>query len=247
MTNILNKFTAFIKNLFPPIKPASQEDVTVYFVSGMCNNCRVFDLLTLPKGYVKQYIEWHIPREEETLDEYAHEMASSIDSSKPFVLIGYSLGGLIVQEMNNFITPQKTIVISSMTNEREIPALFRWARSIHFAERVPKRVLSATEFITDVFTKYIYEMPTERIAKYMVYTDPVYIKWAICQITNWMPKCRCRNLYHIHGTKDQIFPYEQLDDDVYTVKGGDHLMVMDRAQDVSAIVEGILLLSKNKN
>ena len=33
------------------------EDITVYFISGMCYNCKVFDKLRLPKGYKKAYIE----------------------------------------------------------------------------------------------------------------------------------------------------------------------------------------------
>lgn len=237
----------FLKSIFKNFtKPKEQnvEEIKVYFISGMCNNCKMFDKIILPHGYVKEYIEWHIPIANETWEQYTSNMAKGIDASKPFILIGYSLGGLIVQEMNNFITPLKTIVISSMTNEMEIPPLFRMARSVNFTKRIPDRMLAAKEFIVNVFTRFIYTMPTERISEYMVYTDPRYLKWTVYQITNWIPKLRCRNLYHIHGTKDQIFPYEQMDDDVYTVKGGDHLMVLDRADRVSEIIQAILLLAK---
>ena len=48
------------------------EDITVYFISGMCYNCKVFDKLRLPKGYKKAYIEWFIPSPDESLSEYAH-------------------------------------------------------------------------------------------------------------------------------------------------------------------------------
>lgn len=212
----------------------------VYFISGMCNNCSVFSGIKLPEGFKKHYIEWIIPKGDETLEEYARMMAKPIDQSKPFVLIGYSFGGNIIQEMNKFLCPEKNIVISSMTTQKEIPTLFEVARSIHFAEHVPDRLLAATEFITKVFTKFIYEMPTDKVAKYMIYTEPVYLKWAIYQITNWKPVEQCRNIYHIHGTKDQIFPYEQMSDEVYTVKGGDHLMVMERAKEVSDIIGYIL-------
>ena len=75
------------------------EDITVYFISGMCYNCKVFDKLRLPKGYKKAYIEWFIPSPDESLSEYAHKMAKTIDTSRPFILIGYSFGAVIMQEM----------------------------------------------------------------------------------------------------------------------------------------------------
>lgn len=216
------------------------EEINVYFVSGMCNNCSVFDSIILPKGYNKKYIEWIIPDMNDTLEEYALKMAKDIDTSKPFVLVGYSFGANIVQEMNKFITPEKNIIISSMKRKEEIPAIFNFAHSIHFAERVPDKVLAATDFIINVFTKFIYNMPTDKITRYMIYTDPVYLKWSIRQITNWQPVDECKHIYHIHGTKDQIFPYDQISDDVYTIKGGDHLMVMERAHEVSDVISMIL-------
>ena len=83
------------------------EDITVYFISGMCYNCKVFDKLRLPKGYKKAYIEWFIPSPDESLSEYAHKMAKTIDTSRPFILIGYSFGAVIMQEMTLFLKPEK--------------------------------------------------------------------------------------------------------------------------------------------
>ena len=89
------------------------EDITVYFISGMCYNCKVFDKLRLPKGYKKAYIEWFIPSPDESLSEYAHKMAKTIDTSRPFILIGYSFGAVIMQEMTLFLKPEKCVIISS--------------------------------------------------------------------------------------------------------------------------------------
>ena len=75
------------------------KNIDVYFISGMCYNCKVFDKLRLPKGYRKVYIEWYIPRPDESLSEYARTMAKVIDTSSPFILIGYSFGAVVMQEM----------------------------------------------------------------------------------------------------------------------------------------------------
>lgn len=212
----------------------------VYFIPGMCNSCAVFDDLILPNGYERKYLEWHIPHENETLNEYARKMAKNIDTSHPFILIGYSLGAVVMQEMNTFLSPQKNIVISSMKSIDEIPSLFRLAEKINFVRFVPRSVFGATKFITNVFTRFIYTMPTEIVSKCMLVTNPMYVRWAVYQITNWEPVVECPRIYHIHGTKDQIFPIKQIRD-AYIVEGGDHLMLMEYAKDVSCYIRKILL------
>lgn len=218
-----------------------REPVNVYFISGMCYNCKVFDKLTLPPGFRKRYIEWYMPRPEEPLPEYTRLMASAIDRTKPFVLVGYSFGAVIIQEMNRFLKPQKNIIISSFKSESEIPTLFHAVKKTNLAEMMSMRVYSATDFITGAFNRFVYHVSNEGVAEFMTYTDPVYVKWAVVQITNWVPDCRLNNMYHIHGTADQIFPFKQIHH-VYPVEGGDHLMVYRKADEVSAILSSILLM-----
>ncbi len=95
------------------------KNIDVYFISGMCYNCKVFDKLRLPKGYRKVYIEWYIPRPDESLSEYARTMAKVIDTSSPFILIGYSFGAVVMQEMTLFLKPEKCVIISSLFFSRQ--------------------------------------------------------------------------------------------------------------------------------
>ena len=216
------------------------EDITVYFISGMCYNCKVFDKLRLPKGYKKAYIEWFIPRPDESLSEYAHKMAKTIDTSRPFILIGYSFGAVIMQEMTLFLKPEKCVIISSFKSKREIPILFQAVRKVNLMEFMPKRLFSSTDFITNAFNRLVYNASNSDLAEYMTVTDPIYIKWAVEQITDWVPDNKSEHLYHIHGTADQIFPYDRLEN-VFPVEGGDHLMVVKKADTVSSILDIILL------
>lgn len=222
------------------------EEINVYFISGMCYNCCVFDKLKLPKGFSKKYIEWQIPKPDESLEEYSREMAKDIDTQHPFVLVGYSFGAVIIQEMNNFLHPKKNIIISSFKSEEEIPSLFRAAKRAQIIEKVPMRLYSSTEFITEAFNRFVYHMPSSELVEVMTFTDPVYIRWAMHQITNWTPRLELKNLYHIHGTLDQIFPYEQINS-AFPVEDGDHLMVIKKADIVSSILSGILLMKKNSS
>ncbi|MFV0419443.1 MAG: alpha/beta hydrolase [Dysgonomonas sp.] len=231
------------KQLWIRLKKKWRPETNVYFISGMCYSCCVFDKLKLPKGFKKVYIEWHIPHPGESLTEYTREMAKCIEKSKPFVLVGYSFGAVIIQEMNKFLTPQKSIIISSFKSEEEIPALFRAVRMTNLVERVPMRIYSSTEFITNAFNRFVYQMSTAELSEVMTYVDPIYIKWAMKQITEWKPENKFQYLYHIHGTMDQIFPYEQIRN-AFPVENGDHLMVLKKADVVSSILSGILLMKE---
>ncbi|WP_029902245.1 alpha/beta hydrolase [Prevotella sp. 10(H)] len=234
-----------LKNLWKSIRSIWKKDTAtdVYFISGMCYNCSVFDKLKLPKGFNKKCIEWHIPRPDESLEEYAREMAKAIDTSRPFVIVGYSFGAVIMQEMNKFLSPVKSVIISSFKSRTEIPALFRAVRMTNLVERVPNRLYSSTDFVTSAFNRLVYNMPTSELASVMTYVDPVYVKWATKQITEWIPAENCKHLYHIHGTLDQIFPYENIRN-AFPVEDGDHLMVLKKADVVSSILSGILLIKE---
>lgn len=239
----LNKTLSPIKRLWKKIGHVWNPEINVYFISGMCYNCSVFDKLKLPKGFRKVYIEWHIPHENESLAEYTREMAKDIDISRPFVLVGYSFGAVIIQEMSKFLKPIKSIIISSFKSEEEIPTLFRAVKMTNMVERIPMRIYSSTEFVTNAFNRFVYNMPTVELSDVMTYTYPMYIKWAVKQITEWKPADKFKHLYHIHGTLDQIFPYELIKN-AFPIKDGDHLMVLKKADAVSAILGGILLINE---
>lgn len=217
--------------------------MVVYFLPGMCVNCKVFDKIELPYGYEKKYIDWHIPRDDESLEEYTKTMAMSINTSEPFILVGYSLGGIIMQEMNHFLKPVKNILISSMKNTSEAPTLFRFAKKIHFGSIVPKALFTTNKTISNIFAKLVYDMPIELIEECVTYTSSTYIKWATHHITIWKPTLVCNNLYHIHGTKDQIFPSNKIKN-AYLIEGGDHLIIIKKSDEVNDLIKNILIGSK---
>lgn len=242
----ITQTSSFFKKLWHSItgkKKDQNQKINVYFISGMCYNCTVFDKLSLPHGFKKTYIEWHIPREDESLNEYAKVMAETIDQTRPFILVGYSFGAVIIQEMNTFLSPIKSIIISSFKSVDEIPTLFRAAKRAKLVKRVPDRIYSSTEFITHAFNRFVYNIPTDELSDVMVYTDPIYIKWAIKKITEWIPNGKIKHLYHIHGSADQIFPCVNIKN-AFIIENGDHLMVMKKADMVSSILDGILLMKE---
>lgn len=212
-------------------------ETNVYFISGMSANCSVFDQIELPTGYSKQYIEWLMPDKEESLDSYTHRMAQDIDTSKSFILIGYSFGGIIVQEMNKFLSPLKTIIIASIKHETEAPTLIKVGRKLGLVDHLPTSFFKPNDYLSDFFAGYVYSTDSSVVSKYVSYTDAVYTKWSFSQMLNWKVTRPCADLYHIHGTRDQMFPIKHIVP-THTIKGGDHLMVIKHPRKISkAIVE----------
>lgn len=244
--NINRQKVSWIKQFGNKIKKLWKKEIketNVYFISGMCYNCSVFDELKLPEGFIKKYIEWHVPHFCESLTEYVQTVAKEIDASRPFILVGYSFGGVIAQELSFLLSPLKIILISTFKSEEEIPILFRAAKRTNAAERIPKRVYASTELITDAFNRFVYNMPTSELTSVMTFVDPDYIKWSIEQITNWIPRNKSKHLYHIHGTEDQVFPYELIKN-AFPIEGGDHLMVLKKANVINPILNGLLLIKE---
>ena len=97
----------------------------IYFISGLGADRRVFQKLKLPEGFTAQYIDWIKPFEDESLEAYSKRMATAIDTSKPFVLVGLSMGGMVSIEIAKFTQPKLVILISSIKSIDELPWYYK--------------------------------------------------------------------------------------------------------------------------
>lgn len=233
MKKTLNKAWNKISKIF------DKKGLNVYFISGMCYNCSCFDNIILPSRCNKIYVEWLIPEANETLDAYTKRMASALDTRKPFILVGYSLGGMLVQEMCGFLSPLHTIIISSIKQENEIPSIFHMARKVDFANRLPMRLYKSPNLIINIFNKYFLNCSTKVVDRYLTVNHPTYIKWALKTVYSWIPQVKVNNLTHIHGTRDQVFPFELIDECI-SIKGGDHLMIVKRTKQINDIINRVI-------
>ena len=86
----------------------------VYFIPGLAAGKEIFEYISLPEElYDVHIIEWIIPKKRETIRQYAMRMATLVNKPKP-ILIGVSFGGVMAQEMNEFLDLKKLIIISSI-------------------------------------------------------------------------------------------------------------------------------------
>ncbi len=73
------------------------------------------------------------------------------------------------------------------------------------------------------------------------YAPGICQKWAIGAILHWDNQVIPENVYHIHGDRDKIFPYERLKD-ATIIHGGTHIMIFNRAKEINNWLKNILPL-----
>ncbi|MRI64117.1 alpha/beta hydrolase [Ornithobacterium rhinotracheale] len=209
----------------------------LYCISGLGANQKAFKFLKFPDGIEPIFIEWLIPEKCETLAHYTQRMAKNIDTSEKFALLGLSFGGIIVQEMNRFLSPEKTILISTVKNHSELPKWMRWGGKLHADRLIPMRFFTSDSFLSYTFFRKLYDRKLPEIKEYFTHRDPYYLKWSIHQIIRWEPEdLIVKNLYHMHGDKDIVFPIKNIKN-ADIIHSGTHIMVMQQAKKVNLLLQ----------
>ncbi len=52
---------------------------------------------------------------------------------------------------------------------------------------------------------------------------------------NWQQEKVLKNIVHIHGTKDNIFPIKHIKNSI-EIEGGTHVMILTKAKEISKII-----------
>ncbi len=194
---------------------------------GMAASSAIFKNIKLPKDKFEIHLlEWSVPEYGITFEAYATDMCRQIRHERP-VLIGVSLGGLLVQEMAKQIEVEKVIIISSIKQKSELPKRLLFAKYTKIHKLLPTGLINNVELLV----KYAFgEMVTKRLElyeEYLAVRDKYYIDWCIDKIVHWDQSSYGSNLIHIHGDNDAVFPIQYIKN-CYIVKNGTHTMIIHR-------------------
>jgi len=197
----------------------------IYFVPGLAAGKEIFENISLPvEEYEIHIIEWLIPKKKETLTEYAKRMAAKVLMPNT-VLIGVSFGGVVAQEMSNFLNLKKLIIISSVKSKRELPAKMRIFKTFPAYRLIPPSFLENTKNMVKYGLGIKSKAKLETYQKYLSVKNTHYLKWAIKQMVGWDRIEEIENVIHIHGDKDPVFPIEKIKNCII-VPGGTHIMLI---------------------
>lgn len=210
----------------------------IYCISGLGADRRVFTKLIF-KGYQPVHINWLTPNKKENLADYAKRLAADIKEEKP-ILIGLSFGGIVATEIAKQIATEKVVLISSAKEQTEVPWYFRWFRWFPVHLLIPfKSLLWAVYWLINWF--FGLETIEERklLKAILLDTDAVFLNWAIDRVIRWKNQTIPDTIYHIHGTCDRVFPLNFVEANVTVEKGG-HFMIMNRAEQISDLIDTIV-------
>lgn len=199
----------------------------VYFMPGMAANPSVFEFIKLPKDkYQIHWLEWLIPFKNESLEAYAKRMCEFIEHDNA-VLLGVSFGGILVQEMSQFLKLKKLFVVSSVKSHHELPKRLKLLKYTKAYKLLPTQWVGNI----DLLAKYAFgETIKKRVdlyKKYLSVTDKLYLDWAIKQIVCWNQENPLPDAIYIHGDKDLVFPHSCRGDCI-VIKGGTHIMIINK-------------------
>ncbi|MFC4740591.1 alpha/beta fold hydrolase [Flavobacterium ponti] len=200
--------------------------IPVYLMPGLAASSTIFEFIKLPEETFEIfYLEWFLPNDKETIEDYALRMTKKIKHKNP-VLVGVSFGGILVQEMALHIETRKVIIISSVKSNLELPLRMKIAKSTKAYKIIPTQLLSSVEALA----KYAFgeNLVTRRLKlyeKYLQMRDKKYLDWAIENVILWQRTNPAKNIIHIHGDADAVFPIRHIKNSI-VVKGATHILVI---------------------
>ncbi len=208
---------------------------TVYFIPGVGANDRIFQNLELP-GYEVVHLKWPKHTRKEHIETYVKKLLPQIKKDTQPIFIGMSFGGIVAIELAKLIKPSKTIIISSIKTYHERPLKFLFLNSVKFHRLVPGKIVVHFRFWLNWLLGKLNTHDFELIESMIREADIEFNEWAVDQVIHWKNEIVPENLIHIHGTRDRIFPNFYIKN-AFWIKGGTHFMIVNRAKEISKIIQ----------
>lgn len=219
--------------------------IHVYFMPGMAANPSIFERIKLPPDKFKIHLlEWLIPEPEESLKSYAKKMNKFIKHENA-VLFGVSFGGVVVQEMSKYLKLRRLIIVSSVKCRDELPRRMRYAAATGAFKLLPTGFLDYADHFEKIALGNYLKKRAKLYRQYLSIRNKRYLDWAIKNMVLWDCDKPQKNIVHIHGDKDEIFPFKYIKNCI-VVKGGTHIMIINRFRWFNEHLPEIILTGKLK-
>jgi pimeloyl-ACP methyl ester carboxylesterase len=201
--------------------------IPIYFMPGLAASSSIFENIKLPEEQFELfYLDWFIPESKQSMSDYAQKMATFVIHENA-VLIGVSFGGILVQEMEQFLKLKKLIIISSVKCHDEMPQRMKIAKATKAYKLLPTSLLTDVDALAKYAFGSIIKSRLELYKKFLTMNDKIYLDWALEQVICWERTEIDEKVIHIHGTDDSVFPTQNIKKFI-AVEGGTHIMIINR-------------------
>jgi len=190
-------------------------------------NSLIFERIKLQESIFEIHlVDWEMPKKNENLLGYAKRMAELVTLPKA-VLIGVSFGGVLAQEMARFLDLRKLIIISSVKSNLELSLTMKIAKTTKAYKLMPTGLFQNMYLLAKFFFGNVLKQRIKLYQKYLSVLEKTYLNWAIEQMVLWDRVEVDKNVIHIHGDADAIFPIKNIRNCI-VVKGGTHIMILSK-------------------
>lgn len=211
----------------------------IYVISGLGADYKVLERLVFPNHHEIISIDWLIPERDEKFADYVARMAEAIDHSEPFYLLGYSFGGIMVQEINRLKPAVKTVILGSIKSDKEKSRLIKLGQYTKIPQYLPVSFFNIKTLETYAVFRKFFDPKNPKVNQYFRVTDPYYLKWSVQRISEWKFD-QTDNIIQIMGDRDIVFPIKNSKPD-YIIKGGTHLFPATKYKEVSELLKTIFI------
>lgn len=200
----------------------------LYLIGGLGADERVFKYLELNSE--TQVIQWIQPKPNEELKDYAKRLSNQINQNEDFGLLGVSFGGIVANELTKLIEPQILILVSSVETSSQLPKTYVSIGKTGILKIIPDSLIKPPNQLLG----FLFGAQNKGLLKQIINdTNPEFIRWALNSIINWSNEKKLMNPIRIHGTNDKLIP---LKGKAIEVKGGGHFMIVDKAEEISNLI-----------
>lgn len=219
---------------------AQDSKPVVYLIPGQGSDYRLFKNIDIDSSFETKNIKYFTPDKDWDLAKFAKVLSRQIDTNRTFILVGVSLGGMLATEMGSFMNPEKIILISSAKCRGELPGRYNFQRIVPIYKVVPGSVAKKGSLLLQPIVEPDRRYDKETCVAMLTDKDPKFLKRTIAMIMEW-DRIKCReDIIHIHGDKDHTIPIRNVSYN-YLIERGSHMMVLTRGDEISALINQILL------
>lgn len=216
--------------------------INLYLIPGMGTDHRVFNAYEFDRSLVNPIcIKWIDHKPAKDLADYAESLVDQIDLTKPFVLLGVSMGGMIAMEISRRHQPLGVILISSAMSPAELPNKYQLGRFLPLYKGLTNPLLT---FIAK--QKHLYKDINKEAIK-SLYMEMLrdagadFLTWQIQSVIHWnLQKVDSHSfkLFRVHGSKDNVIPIKNVQTDIdLRIENGSHKLVVNYVSEICASVD----------
>ena len=210
----------------------------LYVISGLGADKKVFENINFPEKFSEiVFIEWLMPDVNESFQNYVKRMSEPINKDEKFCLLGYSFGGIMVQEINKLKPAEKIVILGSIKSDKEMSVTFHLAKKSRIFTKIPESYFGEKTVKSYAFFRKLFDPKNPKLWQYFVVQNPTYLKWSINKILEWKSDENPK-VVQILADKDIVFPPKNSKPD-YIIKNGTHLFPVTKHKEVSKILEEV--------